>query len=352
MLRLLFLFFLFNSNIFLYSIQEEPLERLLNDMKLYKLDSQGNRYFHAGDLYEHSIWTYNAMVEVLNSDLPYVQGLNLTERQKEILALAALLHDIGKAGRKNLFDGTHPRLHYEIIKDEEGTIKSITYYPDRQEHPHICFDYAVKPFCIYTGSYENKHELGEYYMIDPETAQLSPFDITELYEQFNLTSEEQKVFAILLGIHYEFGNVIGNKITVEQFLKLLDNFVKITDYNQGVLDEELVRLALLIQIADLKGVLPVPAQATHLFPEGISCTATHQSQFDDVFTFFGYITINNESHEPPAVIKMNEILDCFDARQQKNQEYETFYKKEKNEFSAHILVLDKTPQQIIPCPML
>src|SRR5437879_6584358 len=70
------------------------LQQLLDDFKLYKLDSQGDAYVHAGDLYEHSIWTYNAMVELLRSNSPYAQDLQLTEREQEIIALAALLHDI------------------------------------------------------------------------------------------------------------------------------------------------------------------------------------------------------------------------------------------------------------------
>ena len=54
------------------------LHTLLDDIKLYKLDSEGDQYLHAGDLYEHSVWTYNAMVELLRGDLPYIQDLQLT----------------------------------------------------------------------------------------------------------------------------------------------------------------------------------------------------------------------------------------------------------------------------------
>lgn len=314
MLQLLFLLpFLFNMSISSHSFPE-PLTVLLNDMKLYKLRAQENSYFHAGDLYEHSIWTYDAMIELLKSDLPYVQHLNLTPRNQEVIALAALLHDIGKAGRKDLFDHTHPKLYYELVRDENGIVTSIMYYSDCQEHPRVCFDYAVQPFYAATYGYENKHDLGKYYMVDPETAALFPFDMVGLYKQFNLTSEEQKFFAILLGIHYEFGNVISNKITPETFLSLLDNLVKITDYNQGILDEFLVRLALLIQIADVKGVLPVPAYATDLFPEGITCQPTHQSKIDNFFEQFGYSVNEGSDSEPLAVTKMNEILDCFYAK--------------------------------------
>lgn len=261
------------------------LYELLEDMRLYKLDAQGDQYLHAGDLYEHSIWTYNGMLELLESDMPYVQNLSITPRQKEIVALAALLHDIGKAGRKELFEGTHPKLRYDIIKHHNNPVSSITYYQDHQEHPRICFDYAAAPLKKQFSDQDTR----TYYLINIQDASLIPFDMAALYKELGITFEEQKIIALLLGIHYEFGNFKHGKITAEQFLNFLEKLAQEVDYNNGQLDTQIVQLAILIQAADVKGLVPVSPQESYLFPSGIACTPTHEpTKFTNPFEALDY----------------------------------------------------------------
>lgn len=278
-------------------------------MKLYKLDSEGEMYLHAGDLYQHSIWTYNAMVEMFDSNGVYVQDLYLTQREKEVIALAALLHDIGKAGRKELFDHTHPKLHYDVIRNQDGSVANIIYYQDRQEHPHISFEYAAKSLIAKDDTHANE----DYYIINKGTGTLSCFDMSQLYNQLGITIEEQKIIAILLGIHYEFGNYKHGKITAHTFLAILEDLAKAVGYNHGILDEQIVRLAIVIQAADVKGLTPVPAQATHIFPEGITCEPVHQpTKFDDAFKALGYTSQDSCcSSAPLGVQAMNHLITYF-----------------------------------------
>lgn len=286
------------------------LQCLINDMKLYKLDSEGDPYLHAGDLYEHSMWTYNAMAELLNGDTPYGRHVFLTDRQKEVVALAALLHDIGKAGRKDFFERTHPTLYYEMNKNAEGVITHITYKQDRQEHPHISFEYTAKPFLK-----ENKnYRLRDYYVVNPKSSRLTAFNIAQMYDELGLSLEEQKVLAVLLGIHYEFGNLNGNKITNQMFLARLDNLVKVVNYNEGNLDEFIIHGAILIQVADVKGLVPVPGYQTPLFPGGIQCDSSHKEiKYNNPFKSFGYgdSTYAEDTSSGPAVVTMNNLWNFF-----------------------------------------
>ncbi|OGB97822.1 hypothetical protein A3F06_00310 [candidate division TM6 bacterium RIFCSPHIGHO2_12_FULL_36_22] len=270
-------------------------------MKLYKLDSEGNPSIHAGDIYEHSIWTYYAMVELFETNSLYVQGLHLSIREKEVVCLAALLHDIGKIGRKNLFDKTHPRLHYDIIKNDDGSIQKIIYYQDHQEHTYISFKYAAQPLLR-----PNDPNIETCFCINQKTGQLYPFNINLLYKELCLTIQEQQIFTILLGMHYEFGNLKHNKIEIPEFFQMLQNFVTIVNYNNGVIDENILRLSILIQVADVKGLVPVIPRKTPLFPEEKFCCSVHPVKFDNPFQAFDYV-----SETSNGIQSMHKLMDYY-----------------------------------------
>lgn len=91
------------------SVCTDSLVWLLNDMKAYKFHDVLTSY-HQGDLYEHSMCVYYAAIGLAEHGEPYPNGIILTKREKELFILAALRHDVGKAGRKDLFDKVHPKL--------------------------------------------------------------------------------------------------------------------------------------------------------------------------------------------------------------------------------------------------
>ncbi len=287
------------------------LYNLLEDMGLYQLEAQGDPYLHAGDLWHHSVWTYNKMVQLLKSDSPYVQGLTLSERQQEVVALAALLHDVGKAGRYELltegpfqepsyYEPATLQLRYQVISGISSFVNRVIYYQDRQVHPRIGFEYAAGR--------------RDYCMLDRKTGDFGSFDMLAMYKELGLTDEEQKLIAVLIGIHYEFGNLKHKKMTSEQLLKKLAGLVQEVNYNNGILTEETVRLSILIQVADVGGLVQVPAQCTPLFPHGISCVATHSPiKFVEPLKALDYECC---SGEPINVGVMRELLECFRAPKQ------------------------------------
>lgn len=283
------------------------LQMLLDDMKLYKLDAEGEKYLHAGDLYEHSVWTYNAAWEILEDNTLYMQGFSLVQRQKEVVALAALLHDIGKAGRLDLFEQAHPTRHYNILECNDGGIDHIVYFQDYQAHPHIGFEYTGKHFFA---SDVRGFIPRDYYLLHKQTGQLEKFDFVMLFDELGLTLEEQRLIAILIGIHYEFGNLNHDRISPEQFLEMIEDLVKAVHYNNGELDELIVRLSILIQVIDVKGLTPVTGRKTSLFPEGIFAELIHGDlKFLDPFLALGYATIDQTT--PSAVNHMVQVLNAF-----------------------------------------
>jgi len=297
------------------SIKLTPrLELLLNDMKLYKLDSEGETYFHAGDLYEHSIWTYNALLELFKTNSPYVGTIQLTERQKEVVAFAALLHDVGKAGRIDLFNHTHPKLRYDIIKNNLGHVSHIAYYYDYRSHPCVGFEYVGKHLFAQDN---NVYKAKDYHLINQETGILTTFNFIEMYNELGLTLDEQKIIAILIGMHYEFGILMNNTITIEEFFNSLKKCIQAVDYNNGSINELILNLALLIGIADVKGMIPVEAQTSPLFPQGIFLEASHAPlKLENPFIAFGYSC--DDGSIPPAVIAMNTVLSHFYTNELKN----------------------------------
>lgn len=264
-------------------IMQPKLQDFLEDISLYQLDARGEPYLHAGDLLQHSVWAYNKMALLVNEESVYTKNLVLTDRTKEILCLAALLHDIGKAGRHELItqqsinanssvsNAEKPQLNYIIVRSPLGFVNRIIYFQDWQVHPKVGFDYIARPL-IPTEEQESE---SYYQAIDRKTAQIKPFDLNTMLNELGLTSEEQKLLAVLIGMHYEFGNLRNGFISVDAWLEKMATLVKTIGYQNCILTEEAVRLAILIHVADVGGLVPVPAQKTALFPEGISCEQTH-----------------------------------------------------------------------------
>ena len=274
----------------LFKHKQEPvpaLKTLLNELSFYKLDNQ--KRLHAGDLLEHSLWTHYAATALLEDKSPWIADYTFTERDKELLSLAALLHDIGKAGRSDLFSGTHPKLQYRIALNDAGIPTKITYTSDHEEHVQAGFDYLAELF----------FPIGQAPQFFSSRSQ--PISFQPLFTQLGVTLEEQKLVAILVGMHYSFGKIVRGDLTFDQFLHELKQYAAFVRYNN--VDEHLLRLAVLVQVADVTGMGYVEPRPTWLLQTPDACPPSHHN-VRLAYELFGYNT------QRPITI-FHELLDYF-----------------------------------------
>ena len=287
----------FKHNDFVFTKQ---LRMLFDDIKLYKL-CVDQKSLHAGDLYEHSLWSYYAFIGLLN-DSPYSEGLVLSLREKKIIPIAALLHDIGKAGRVELFDenNTHG---YKVCMTDNNVVDHISYYSDSQEHVLNGFQYLAGHFL----NNKKSNFLSKNYRLNNGKI----FDFYTMFKELSIDENEQKLIAILVGMHYEFGNFVQNIITEQQFLEKLQNFVQAVNYNNNVVNDRLVQLCVLVQVADVQGLTPVSWCCNSFFPKTLFLEQRHVDtlRFSNPLYDFGYSKKINEE-ESVCLQKMHQLLAC------------------------------------------
>ncbi|MBM3892779.1 HDIG domain-containing protein [Candidatus Dependentiae bacterium] len=249
------------------------VQSLLNELNLYKLENQ--KRLHAGDLYEHSLWTHYAATALIEDQAPWVANFNFSKRDKELLSLAALLHDIGKAGRSELFDGTHPTLQYRLALDDRGKPVKIAYTSDHEEHVAVGFDYLTELWAPL--------EQGRQFF----SSRGMPISFQPLFTQLKVALEEQKVVAILVGMHYSFGRILRGDLSFDDFLRELTQYAQFVHYDS--VDERLLRLAVLVQVADVTGMSYVKPRPTWIMPTPVDCSAVHRD-VSSAYNRFGYNT--------------------------------------------------------------
>lgn len=232
--------FLFSSSaLFSERYVTHQLERILGDLKPYKFKDPASN--HEGDLYGHSLWSFYAAHRLLENNEPYLKDLNLTEREKDLFVLAALLHDVGKAGRIELISHAHPCLSYTIVKNEEG-VESIFYTVDCQEHTVVGFEYLMAPFL----SPKSLPYFGRAYVMCDN----SLFDFKAMFKELGLTAEEQKLVGVLVGMHWDFARIGLGRMTQAEFLQKITSLCKACNASFPV-DKKLVRLCVGLQVADV-----------------------------------------------------------------------------------------------------
>ena len=190
-----------------------PLDSLLQDMHLYKTS---NTKFHAGHVFEHSIWVARSCINLLNSE--WKTKLNDEKTLKNII-FAAIFHDIGKCGDR------------------------VFEFKEKHEHPNIGFEYMVgrKKYILNNGII---------------------FDFNTLFTSLGLNKDDIALIAIIVGMHHELGNIMRgiNALDFNCFyvsMERLDNFINISGYKDGVIDHKsknyrkLIKCICLVAAADV-----------------------------------------------------------------------------------------------------
>lgn len=247
------------------------LDTILKRYKVEQVDPQTNKQvnWHPGDTFEHSAWSEKAVEMWFDNCDEWVQGLN-----RKTAAIAAYLHDIGKGGDmeyRYLWKESHPEVGFKQLLDQ----KDFNYLSNSDFEKVKKDAYAKIPT---PNSPEPAVSL-------PKDIKINEFDFTKWFREHNVNSDEQKLIAITVGIHYQFGLVLKeiseiekNKSTdtkeniFKKFLDKLKDLTKETNYNCGIITEEQVKLAIMIGAADLRGTDEVdyPSKVIGTLPDKIT----------------------------------------------------------------------------------
>lgn len=255
----IFLSFLNVVSLFCASSQ---LDILFKDMQSYRTT---NARFHAGHVYEHSIWVARASINLLASSW---RTKCETKKQLSNVVLAALLHDIGKCG-----DG-------------------VQEFNEKPTHPLCGFEYLTgqRPYILTDGR---------------------PFGFQALFNELNLSCNDIAFIAIVAGMHHELGGLMrglntSDKECFNKTLSKLDLYISKTGYMGGTLPhaskeyKKLIKYICLISAADVISAQVVPYVESHdIINEvtgfNLSCSANARCQglSDGLngYSFFKYDTI-------------------------------------------------------------
>lgn len=188
--------------------------RLREDMEQY--DTTLNSV-HQGNVFQHSVWVARGIEEWFGeAKNRWVNRID--HKFKRLLVMAGFLHDIGKCG-----DG-------------------VTRFETKPEHADVGCSYI----------------LGEKaYTFQSGESSTTCFK-NHLMAHLGFDEEEVKLIAILVGIHPVFGeDILRDRKAFDVFIQKLKNLVLKVGYNNGRLSEELVRMAIMISAADVRGFVPI-----------------------------------------------------------------------------------------------
>lgn len=246
--------------------EENTLKALLENFKQYKTT---NAHFHAGNLYEHSLWVAITVNEWFSAKNEWTEGL--AEHDKKISLVAALLHDVGKAG-------------------------------------DLDFVYYTKP---------NHPQVGQAYILGKEKFKIDgtkSFNFDALFKAMHISDNEKRLISILVRAHHDLGEVL-KKVSgpkkktlpddilhphLDAYMHKLKAYAGYAGYT-GPIDRRIVRLAMLISAADVKGASP--CDCMHEFSlDNLAVSSSPKrvhSQATDKFHEFEYHTrgkhIRNEA---------------------------------------------------------
>lgn len=185
---------------------------LVKDMYKYKTF---NIDFHAGDLYEHSIWTALYIQKMFKIGSIWTEGID--SYYMSSLVIAGFLHDIGKGG--------------DLV---------YTYF-DKPNHSLTGFEYFKQ-----IRKYEYRDEDGN----------ISILNIPELLKNINIIDDNMKnLISFLILSHWEFGYYI-NQIKDDNINEIAQNYKNVLDQmiytSEVILPHNLLyRMAMLISSCDI-----------------------------------------------------------------------------------------------------
>lgn len=193
------------------------MKKLINNFQKYKTS---NIDFHAGNLYEHSVWTalYTQYQFVISSQ--WASGI--PDSYRALAVFAAFVHDIGKGG------------------DNE------TLYYDKPDHPKIGYQYL-------SGA--------RNYLLNEKGDKL---DIKDIYNEAGFNNNLQiYTIQIVAGIHWLFGEKVSkldNNNGVQlanEYLDVFIKFLKQTNIIISIPEQQFILLiCILISAMDVKATQP------------------------------------------------------------------------------------------------
>ncbi|HJM68887.1 MAG TPA: hypothetical protein QGF02_02995, partial [Candidatus Babeliales bacterium] len=198
---------------------------LLDNLAHYKTT---NIQDNSGDLLQSSAWTAQAIEQWFDQDKFWTDGLD-KDKNRRVLSLAGFIHNIGKGG------------------DLEFT------YEDKLDFPFTGYEYL-------TG--KRIYKKNEF----DQTLDVPGWLNTVIKESNDLghpiTKNDKKLIMILAAVYSDFGNVVRKIMSPQKYLEILKFFAHQTGYNNGKVDERLVRAAILIGAADIRAARPVNYRST------------------------------------------------------------------------------------------
>ncbi len=175
---------------------------------------------HAGDLYDHVVWTAGVVESWFETENYWTEGL--TKADMPFAVLCAFFHDLGKMG------------------------DTATKYRFKYGHPHTGLEYVqgTKQFFRAVQS--------------PEGSDLFP--LQKYLQQLGFSREQMQIIAIVNSMHWDLGGVLLKGFArgrdIKQlcaiFMHKLCGLVKEVGYRDGRVDRKLLELILLISAADMR----------------------------------------------------------------------------------------------------
>ena len=191
----------------------------IEQLKIYKTL---NINFHAGDLYEHSVWSLLYTEYLMKYIFDITRYINLPEDElkyfSKMIGVSAFLHDIGKLQYDNTSFFEYPYI----------------FYYSKEDHPFVGYEYLKKTmdYCILDENFECSGDI---------------LDIDNLINDFgiSLDADSKQFIRIMSLLHWEFGDVLkdynNNPTNLDNYaIEYINKVFSVLDtYNEIIPNEQI-----------------------------------------------------------------------------------------------------------------